>query len=174
MKTLNKLRWSGACLALSLVSALFWSSSAAAEVKLVETDGWTFSINGRVDSFLSGGRGDDFPRSTVDPAGGTHTVMGSDGGEAKGITDVGWTSSSQEDAKNKYSAIRVRSGMLPNILGFGLARLVSDTLTVKAYVEIWSTIETLGRDKWAPSSPRHELVTSPRAALGARSRPAAC
>src|SRR5438270_7524235 len=127
VKTLNKLRWSGACLGLYLVSVLFWSSPAAAEVKLVETDGWTFSINGRVDSFLSGGRGDDFPRPTIDPAGGSHAVMGSDGGGARGIPDVGFTGSSQEDSKNKYSAIRVRSGMLPNILGFGLARQVSDT-----------------------------------------------
>ena len=150
MKTLNKLRWSGACLGLCLVSVLLWSSPAAAEVKLVETDGWTFSINGRVNSFLSGGRGDDFPRPTADPAGGMHTVMGADGGGAKGIPDVGWTSSGQEDSKFKYTAVRVRSGMLPNILGFGLARQVSDTLVVKAYVELWSTIETLGRDKWAP------------------------
>jgi len=56
----------------------------------------------------------------------------------------------QSDKNDKYSAIRVRSGMLANILGFGLAKQVSDTLVVKAYVEIWSTVETLARDKFAP------------------------
>ena len=147
MKTLNKLRWSGACLGLCLASVLFWSRSAAAEVKLVETDGWTFSINGRVNAFLSGGRGDDFPHPTP---GQTHLVMGADGRAANGVPDVGWPSSGQEDMNNKYAAIRVRSGVLPNVLGFGLANQVSDTLVVKAYVELWSTIETLGRDKWAP------------------------
>jgi hypothetical protein len=40
--------------------------------------------------------------------------------------------------------------MYGNILGFGLARKISDTTTVRAYVSIWSTVESLGEDKWAP------------------------
>jgi hypothetical protein len=147
VKTLNKLRWSGACLGLCLASALFWSRTAAAEVKLVETDGWTFSFDGRVNSFLSGGHGDDFPLPTAGPM---HLVMGVDSQEATGVPDVGWASAKQQDINNKYSAIRVRSGMFGNVLGFGLAKQVSDTLVVKGYVALWSTIETLARDKWAP------------------------
>ncbi len=149
MKTVNKLRWSGASLGVCLVSALFWSRSAVAEVKLVETDGWTFSFGGRVNAFMSGGRGDDFPNPTP---GQMHTVMGggSNAKGASGVPDVGWTGAYQQDINDKYSAIRVRSGMLPNVLGFGLSKQVSDSLVLKAYVEMWSTIETAGRDNFAP------------------------
>ena len=144
VKTLNKL--SSACLGLCLASGLFWSRNAAAEVKLVETDGWTFSFDGRVDSFLSGFQGEDFPLATP---GQPHTVMGFGKG-ADGVPDVGWNSSTQFDKDRKLLGARVRSGLLGNILGFGLTKQVSDTLVVKGYVALWSTIETLGRDKWAP------------------------
>ena len=147
MKTLNKLRWSGACLGLCLASVVLWSRPAVAEVKLVETDGWTFSFDGRVNSFLSGGRGNDFPQPTP---GQMHTVMGSNSQAANGVPDVGWLGAYQQDINDKYSAIRVRSGMLGNILGFGLAKQVSDTVVLKAYVALWSTVETLARDKFAP------------------------
>jgi hypothetical protein len=49
--------------------------------------------------------------------------------------------------------MRVRSGMVGNVLGFGIARSLTDTTTIKGYIAIWSTIETLGRDKWAPVIP---------------------
>jgi hypothetical protein len=144
VKTLNKL--SSACLGLCLASGLYWSSPVAAEVKLVETEGWTFSFDGRVNSFLSGFQGEDFPLATPGQA---HTVMGFGKG-ADGVPDVGWNSNTQFDANRKLLGARVRSGLLGNILGFGLTKQVSDTLVVKGYVGIWSTIETLGRDKWAP------------------------
>ena len=63
---------------------------------------------------------------------------------------MGWLGAYQQDINDKYSAIRVRSGMLGNILGFGLAKQVSDTVVLKAYVALWSTVETLARDKFAP------------------------
>jgi hypothetical protein len=150
---LNKLKSNGALFGLGLAaSLLFWSRPATAEVKLFEADGWSFTFSGRVNAFLSGGKGDDFPVPTPNPGGGMHLVMGSDSGRPGAGTglDVGWPSSFQAGANNKYSAVRVRSGMYPNILAFGLERKVGERTTVKAYVSIWSTVETLGRDKWAP------------------------
>ncbi len=147
MKTLNKLRWSGACLGLCLAGAMLWSRTASAEVTLLDADGWTFSFDGRINSFMSGGQGDDFPLPTP---GSTHVVMGHSSQAATGIPDVGWPGAYQQDKNNKYKAIRVRSGMFGNVLGFGIARQVSETLTIKGYVALWSTVETLARDKWAP------------------------
>ena len=43
--------------------------------------------------------------------------------------------------------------MYPNILGFGVTRKVSEHTTVRGYISIWSTVESLGEDKWAPINP---------------------
>jgi hypothetical protein len=141
-----------ACLGLFLAAATP-CRIARAEVPLVEKDGWTFSFDGRVGAFLSVGKGDDFPEPVVNPNAptSTHEVMGSTKGP--GVPDVGWKSSEVQDTKGKYFAMRVRSGMVGNVLGFGLSRAVTDTTTIKGYISIWSTIETLGRDKWAPVIP---------------------
>jgi hypothetical protein len=143
---LNKLKSNGALFGLCLVGALFWSRAAHAEVPLMEKDGWVFSFDGRINSFLSGGQGDNFPNPTP---GSMHKVMGSDSGEGQGILDVGW-SSTQVNTNNKFFALRVRSGMYGNVLGFALTRRFSDTTYVRGYISLWSTVETLGRDKWAP------------------------
>lgn len=152
MKNLNDLKRFGACLGLVL-SALLLAKGARAEVSLIEKDGWRFSFDGRVNAFLSVGKGDDFPKPTPNPLtpGVEHAVMGSD--KAPGIPDVGWKSSEVADTNNKYFAMRVRSGMIGNVLGFGISRNITETTSIKGYVSIWSTIETLGRDKWAPVIP---------------------
>jgi hypothetical protein len=68
-----------------------------------------------------------------------------------GRADVGWPGSyGQQDANNRYLGVRVRSGMFGNVLGFGLARKLTETTTIKGYVALWSTVESLGRDKWSP------------------------
>lgn len=152
MNNLNQLKRTFACLGLVLpVFAV--CRSASAEVSLAEKDGWRFSFDGRVNAFLSVGVGDDFPRPTPNPLtpGMDHTVMGSNKGA--GVPDVGWKSSEVADPNNHYFAMRVRSGMVGNVLGFGIARDVTDTTSIKGYLAIWSTIETLGRDKWAPVIP---------------------
>jgi hypothetical protein len=152
VNNLNKLKRLGACLGL-MVPALTFCRSALAETTLIEKDGWRFSFDGRVNAFLSVGQGDDFPSPTPNPAAPdmTHEVMGAI--KPPGVPDVGWVSSELSDANGKYFAMRVRSGMVGNVLGFGLARDMTPTTSVKAYVSIWSTIETLGRDKWAPVIP---------------------
>jgi hypothetical protein len=40
--------------------------------------------------------------------------------------------------------------MYPNIMGFGVTRKVSEDFTIRGYISIWSTVESLGYDKWAP------------------------
>lgn len=152
MNDLNKLKRTFACLGL-LLPALTVSRSASAEVALIEKDGWKFSFDGRVNAFLSVVQGDGFPKASPNTAvpTATHDVMGSS--KTAGLPDVGWPGSEIADADGKYLAARVRSGMYGNILGFGLTRNVTETTSIKGYISIWSTIETLGRDKWAPVMP---------------------
>jgi hypothetical protein len=147
---LNNLKWNGACFGLCLAGSVLWSQTSSAEVTLIEKDGWSFGFDGRVAAFMSVGQGDDFPAPSPDPANpaATHTVMGSN--KPPGVPDVGWKSSLLADSKNKYFGMRVRSGLVGNVLGFSLKRDITDNTYVKGYVAIWSTIETLGRDKWAP------------------------
>jgi hypothetical protein len=144
---LNKLKANGVCFGLCVAGSMFWSRAAKAEVTLFDKDGWTFAFDGRINAFLSGGKGDDFPIQTPGQA---HTVMGSNSSSGQGIGDVGWRSSVQQDKDNKYTAVRVRSGMFGNVLGFALTRKLNETTNIRGYIAIWSTIETLGRDKWAP------------------------
>lgn len=152
MNNLSKLQRTFACLGL-LLPALAFCRTASAEVTLVEKDGWRFSFDGRVNAFLSVGIGDDFPPATPNPQdpAATHVVMGQ--AKGPGAPDVGWLSSEVADENHKYFAMRVRSGMVGNVLGFGIGRNITDTTSVKGYIAIWSTIETLGRDKWAPVIP---------------------
>jgi hypothetical protein len=146
---LNKLKSNSARIGLCLAGFMLWGRAASAEVPLIEKDGWTFSFGGRVNSFLSVAQGDGFPNATMDPAGGTHVVMGTQNQEFNGLTDVGWVST-QQDTKGKLLATRVRSGMFGNVLGFALTKQLSERTIIRAYVSIWATAETLGRDKWSP------------------------
>jgi hypothetical protein len=144
-----------------LAACLSWSRAASAEVELVNKDGWTFTFDGRINAFLSGGFGDDLPNPTPnpDPNAPTHYVMGGLGdplatNAGVGHANVGWPGNyGQQDAENHYKAIRVRSGMYGNILGFGVARKVGEDTTIRGYISIWSTVESLGYDKWAPITP---------------------
>jgi hypothetical protein len=153
VNNLNKLKRLGACLGLILPASAFCCGNAAAETTLIDKDGWRFSFDGRINAFLSVGKGDDFPVPVKDPAApdATHEVMGSN--KIYGVPDVGWKSSEAADLEGKYFAMRVRSGMIGNVLGFGLSRELTPTTTIKGYVSIWSTVETLGRDKFAPVVP---------------------
>lgn len=151
MNNLNKLKRLGACLGLVLPAATF-CRTAHAETTLIEKDGWRFSFDGRINAFLSLGVGDDFPAPTADAADAMpHAVMGSN--KAGGKPDVGWKSDKVGDESGKYFAARVRSGQIGNVIGFGLSRDITPTTSIKGYISLWATVETQGRDKWAPLYP---------------------
>jgi hypothetical protein len=119
---------------------------------MLEKDGWTFFANGRIGAFLSVGFGDDFPEPTEplpgpDPSmpspNPTHFVSGFSGNGA-----FGWHSDYQRTAEGKFFTMRVRSGTVTNVLGFGLKRALGGGATAKGYIAVWAPIESLGRDKW--------------------------
>lgn len=125
---------------------------AVAEVMLIEKDGWTFYTDGRVNAFLTQTWGDDFPAPTVNPSttdpttGATvmqpqHTVTGSGQPFTAGFP------SDQGDPTGKVFGGRVRSGFLGSILAFGIKRQVTATTSAKAYIALWGTAESYGRDR---------------------------
>jgi hypothetical protein len=120
---------------------------AVAELTIVDTHGWTFFTDGRVNAFLSQGFGDDFPQPTfnpnVDPSGNPgpqHTVLGSGAPFTAGY----W---SDQGANGRYFGSRVRSGFLGSILAFGIRRRVSETTEAMSYVSLWGTAESFARDR---------------------------
>jgi porin-like protein len=151
MKILKYLKNSRVPRGLSIAAALLCARPAAAEVTLVDQAGWRFTFDGRINAFLSVGKGDDFPKPTPGSAGQDHNVMGL---SRLGRTpDVGWKSSEQADENGKYFAARIRSGMVGNVLGFGLVRQLTPNTQIKGYISIWSTVESPGRDKWTAVIP---------------------
>jgi len=154
VKILNKLRKSnGMRVGLCVAACMLGVREAHAEVVLSEQDGWTFTFDGRVNSFLSAGFGDDLPAPTPnpDPMAPVHTVMGENSAAGNGVPNVGWPANyGQSDPSKQFTSIRVRSGMYGNILGFGIARKLSEDTIIRGYISIWSTVESLSMDKWAP------------------------
>jgi hypothetical protein len=138
---------SGVLCGLSLGAYLIGMRSAAAEVTLIEKDGWSFFTDGRINAFLSQGYGDDFPKPTLNTnldANGVapqHDVVGSGQPFTAGYV------SNQGDANGKYNGARARNGFLATILALGMKRNVSDTTTVKGYISLWGTAQTYARDR---------------------------
>jgi hypothetical protein len=116
---------------LTLLAASFWlwPRVAQAEIEIAEQKGWTLSMDGRFNAFLSYGFGDGYP-SPADPAGSI-----AQGSGLRGEPGL-------EDGSNKIQSFRVRSGFLGNILGFGIKKHLNDDTTLRGYMAIWSTIET--------------------------------
>ena len=114
---------------------------AAAEVTLVDKDGWKFFTDGRINVFGSIGFGDDFPAPTPNVNGPQHVVSGS------GQPFTAGYASDQGNASGKYLSTRFRSGFLGSVLAFGMRRQVTETTTVKGYISLWGTAESYGRDR---------------------------
>jgi len=154
--TLSSVKRRGVVCGLTLGALLLLGARpASADLTLLEHDGWTFFTDGRINSFLSLGRGDDFPNPTpnntpgsaIDPNTGmqlpnpNHGLIGS-GGQyftAGFPNDQGYG--------GKYLGTRVRSGFLGSIIAFGMKRQVTDSTSIKSYVSLWGTSEAYARDR---------------------------
>ena len=116
-------------LLLSLVT-----TTAAAEVELVDSKGWRFSTDGRVNGFLSFTLGDGYPLAPLDSAGVTkYTYVPGSGlfGEP-GITDD----------KNRITSTRIRSGYAGSILAFRVKKDLAPATKLDGYFSLWTGIQT--------------------------------
>lgn len=124
------------------VCALLRATAARAEVTIAEAGGFKFFTDGRVNTFASVGYGDDFPTASPNTDGGPeHSVIGESSAYAHG------QNTDQDDANDKYFAIRGRNGFVASILGFGMRSSLSATTSVKGYISLWGHAETFNRDR---------------------------
>jgi hypothetical protein len=150
------------CLVLiSLAASVLLSSSRAHAEKILLKDGdWEVYTDGRVGGFVSYVHGDGFPNpQNVIPAGGGAAVP------LHAIKGGGWVLPSENQLLNDPSQgpnainqgtvdmMRVRSGYVSNILGFGLRDQISPNLKVSGYMQFWAYIESINRQKNQPNYP---------------------
>src|SRR5262245_59663040 len=121
---------------LLVVAVVSWARPAAAEVELLQKDGWTLTMYGRFNSFLSVGFGDSYPNDHMaDPANPNdidYTVIGG-GGLNQGL---------QGKSNGKFFTPRIRNGFMGNIIAFGIKRDITERTKLSGYMAIWSDIET--------------------------------
>jgi hypothetical protein len=120
-------------------AALTWQNRAFCEVPLADAGGWKVSTDGRVIAFISVARGTGIPEGQSDV--------------------VGTITKDTKDTNDEIRSTRIRNGFMTSILGFGVAKQVSEDFKVSARVGLWMNIST-GRTKNAPG------VVDPRELYG--------
>lgn len=126
------------------------ATTAHAEVVVYDKDGWTLSLDGRINAYYSYEWGDYKPHFT--PA-----QIAANGGTAPTSNSLVWsefTAISAQDpmqcgsgsqangAPCTFATSRVHSGFVGNLVGFTTKKKISDTLKATARVSLWWPIET--------------------------------
>jgi hypothetical protein len=133
-------------LAFSLATmAVAWSGSSKAEVTLAENNGWTFSSDGRVNSFLSHVWGDPRPEGL---------------GNQQWVGFNETTQLEQLNADGKLQKTRIRSGYVPSTLAFNVKKQLKSGLKLSSRVEVGIQITNN-----LPSAPWDPTWMEPRAAF---------
>lgn len=159
-----------------LASSFFASVPASADVTLIEKDGWTVFTNGRIQTFFNYTQGDGYPsasiedRQAIDPATGAPlTTTDADGNTVPqmntGITDGNNNSvtlkgggvhpsagllDQEPNQGGKVQELRIRTGFVGNVIGFGVKRQVTPTLSITGYYAMTTVINTSNRRKYLP------------------------
>src|SRR5262249_25702792 len=95
----------------------------------LESNGWTFSLEGRTNVFYSHGWGNYLP------------VMAPDG-DMSVLIGGGYDAQLQRNAQGNFSTGRIRNGFVGNVLTFNLSRKLNGTTTMSSHFSLWSDIET--------------------------------
>lgn len=148
--TMSRLSKGLLCLSIGAFGLL--ARPARAEVTLSKAEGWEIFSTGRINGFVSYVNGDGYPIASKDVNGGLVQLRG--GGLSQGDAAVEQEtdpSTMQPLNQGKVVGMRVRSGFLSNVLGFGARRkLTNDGTTLTGYVAIWAFIESEARRKYRP------------------------
>jgi len=119
------------------------SSTVQAEITLARDGGWTVFADGRMSAFLSYTNGDAIPPQPVDPAYPARTLQGPQGGAGKPVH-----SDTPGDEKGHAESMRLRSGFVGNVFGFGVRRPLAGDTELSAYMHLHAVIEPANRRKY--------------------------
>jgi hypothetical protein len=120
--------------------------AAKAEKVIAKQDDWEVFTDGRAGAFLSYVQGDARPPATKgkDPSGNEVTLHDVSGGGWDPDYDSGDPTGQKQGT---VQTMRIRTGYIGNLLGFGVRNRVSDTIKASAYIQLWSYVESDGRQK---------------------------
>jgi hypothetical protein len=155
--------------AIALVSLCF-ARSAAADVTLIENDGWTVFMNGRVQTFANYNDGKGRPRNVtdancvpiIDPNTGMQTgsmcnsVELRGGGIDEGSGFPEWPQGTNLQTSTDPGLVRefrFRTGFTGNVLGFGIKKRISETTEFLAYSAVTVGIDSEVRRKFSEVRP---------------------
>jgi Gram-negative porin len=127
--------------AAALLGIVLTARTASAEVTILKTDNnWEIYLAGRLGAFFSYATGDSYP---VPIAPTMNLVSGGGLDESNLDRIVENDASGMADLKRqgKISKMRVRSGMLPNILSFGVRKHWDNGMTFRSQISVWGAIE---------------------------------
>jgi hypothetical protein len=139
-------------------ASLLWAKGASADVVLLksENNGWEFYTSGRINAFFSWARGDGVPVAPIDPATGQKqwdyppSIGGTGSGDSESNSDPIFDAMGNKIAATQgtIDTMRIRSGFVGNVLGFGLRRNLDAQTKVSGYFSFWSIVESVGRRKY--------------------------
>jgi hypothetical protein len=122
---------------------------AAAEKVVPLTDGWQIYTDGRAAGFASWAYGDAIPPaiSVLDANGNPISISTPqpDGG-FRSVTEPP-ANPADPNAQGKINIMRLRSGFISNVFGFGLRGPVTEWTKFTAYIQFWAFIENDARQK---------------------------
>jgi len=104
--------------AVAVATVVLVHRDAAADISIVQRDGWELTLDGRVNAFINYSHGDKTPAGVAE-----------------------WTAGLFEPADpntDQISVIRVRSGFVQNVLGFGLAKEVAPGYKLSGRFALWA------------------------------------
>jgi hypothetical protein len=110
--------------------------AAQADVSLLRAAGWDVYTTGRVAAFFSYGWGDGNPI----PRPGETIPLG--GGLDPGSDTIPHTAPDGTPQQATFQSLRLRSGFIPDQLGIGLTRSLSDEVSLRVYFSYWATIDS--------------------------------
>ncbi|HEX2875125.1 MAG TPA: hypothetical protein VHP33_27930 [Polyangiaceae bacterium] len=125
---------------------------AAAEITLVEKDGWTVYMNGRAQAFLNYNRGDGYPKNAVIDGNGNGPEL-KGGGLQPNETYHEFPENASATETGKIEELRIRTGFVGNVLGFGIKKKLNDTTEVLGYTAVTTYIDSTERRKYLEVRP---------------------
>jgi Gram-negative porin len=128
------------------------SPSAKADITLVEKDGWTVYINGRMQAFLNYNQGNGYPQPEAGPTGSGVSLLG--GGQGRGDASIALIEGENaQTARGTVQELRIRSGFTGNVLGFGIKKQLPLGMELSGYTAVTTVIESSARRKYTAISP---------------------